>query len=144
EPIDYRLGQPAARGVHETAKISLAHSVRGEQAVLIEAIAAIVRFKSREPESLVLPVVDLGDVDRTAGGERELVVLQRRVGTVVGGTGPGRGGELRVTVVPEGRAIELIGAALRRRADHAAAGGGVFGGEGSGLNGELLDRFGRE
>ena len=99
------LRQPAAGRVHQAAEIALAHAVGGQQAVLIQAVAAVVGFEGREPERLVLAVVDFRNVDRPARRQRELVVLRGGPRTVGRRLREGRGRERRIAVVPERRAV---------------------------------------
>src|SRR5262249_42610109 len=122
EAIDDALRQPAALRIHQTAEIALTHAVGGEQAVLIQLVAAVVGLECGEPEGFIFAVVDLREIDRSTGSEGELVVLERGVGPVRGRVGPWRRAECRVAVVPERRAVEAVGAALGGRADHAAPG----------------------
>ena len=144
ELIDHALGQPAGVRVDQAAEVAVAHAVGEEQAVLVEVIAAVLGFNGAEEEGLIFAVVDFGDVDGAAGGTGELVVFEGGDGAIGGGEREGRGGEGGVAVVPEERAAQTVGAGFGGDVDDAAAGGAVFGGKRRGLDGKLLDGFGRE
>src|ERR1019366_528126 len=95
-------------------------------------------------EGLVLAVINLGNPHRTAGGEGELVVARVGNRAVGGSGGEGRGVGGGIALIPERAAVKLVGAALGGGVDDAAAGASVLGGEGVGLDGELLHRLRRE
>src|SRR6185369_16427113 len=69
---------------HHLRKVAVPHFGR-RQRILQRGAGDLPRpFERREPERLVLPVVDLRDVDRAAGADAELVAVQEgRLGEAV-------------------------------------------------------------
>ena len=126
------------------APVSRAFGGGRQQRVLRQEVPPPVRLEGRKPKGLVLAVVELRNVNRAAGREGALIVFQRGWGPVDGSQGKGPGGEGGVAVVPQRRAVELVGARFCGGIDDAAAAGSVLRGVGTGLNRELLNGFGRE
>ena len=71
----------------------------------------------------------------------ELVILQRRLGAVVGGQSEWSSSERRVAVVPKRCPVKLIGARFRSGIDYTATRCPIFSRVGRGLHRKLLHRF---
>ena len=109
------VGERVADGDGFAGEIAGLHG-RGGDGVLNRRLAGEAEaFEGEEEEGAVLAVVELRQDDGAAEGEAEDVRDLRRQGSLAEGPGV----EGFVLVVPEGRAVEVVGAAFRDGGDVA-------------------------
>ena len=104
-------------------------------------IATILWFIGGKEERFILAIVKLGNNQWSAERSMELVILQRRLGSVVCGQSEWRSSERWVAVVPKRRPVILIGARFRGGIDYTATRCPIFSRVSRGLHRELLHRF---
>src|SRR5690349_12529942 len=107
-------------------------------------VALIAWLDREEEEGAIAAVVDLGNPYRATEQESELILLERRYGTVDGGRRELTRCECRIAVVPICRAVKAIGAGFCRGVDDTPTGLPVLRRVGRSLHRELLHRFRRE